>query len=470
MGTCESPEKPHRVLGAFQYLTIAVGCMIGVGWITVLGVWLHRAGPLGSIAGFLVGGIVIVGVAACYAELTGMMPTNGGDVVFAERAFGRNVAFFVGWFLILNAVAVVSFEALSFVWLTETLLPGIGSTAVYRVLDQTVTVQRLAIGLGAIGFMYALNRVGLAASARAQDWLTGFKLAVVLLFLATALVFGNPHRLIADLGTSSAEGHSVTGALWVVATSAFWLGGFQVIGQAAGERDSKTSLRLIGLVTTASVVIGVVFYMSVVVAATSAAPLEQVINSSLPAAAAARAAFRSKWGEIAVLLAGLAGVTATLNAFLLSGSRLSFAVAQIGFLPLSLTRADRRGVPVQALTGISLLATLGVLCGRGLLIPVVNTASMSLILSFVLACANVWLLRRRAPTAQRPFRVPGGVVLVAMTGIAAGAMAVFILLEPALTRGGFPIEWAVFLAWGMVGGIAWGLRRPSACDGPSSPA
>jgi basic amino acid/polyamine antiporter, APA family len=206
-----------------------------------------------------------------------------------------------------------------------------------------------------------------------------------------------------------------------------------------------------------------------VVAATSAAPLEQVINSSLPAAAAAQAAFRSKWGEIAVLLAGLAGVTATLNAFLLSGSRLSFAVAQIGFLPLSLTRADGRGVPVQALTGISLLATLGVLCGRGLLIPVVNTASMSLILSFVLACANVWLFRRRAPTAQRPFLVPGGVVLVTLTGVAAGAMAVFILLEPALTRGGFPIEWAVFLAWGVLGALAWGLRRPSACDAPSNP-
>ena len=78
-----SVEAKRKTLGGFQYLTLAIGCMIGVGWITVVGEWLGRAGPIGTIAGFLLGGVVMAGVAACYAELSSMMPQSGGDVADA---------------------------------------------------------------------------------------------------------------------------------------------------------------------------------------------------------------------------------------------------------------------------------------------------------------------------------------------------------------------------------------------------
>src|SRR3954468_7037000 len=106
-------ETQTQKLTAFNYLTLAVGCMIGVGWIAVVGEWLTRAGPAGSLLGFLVGGAIMAGIAMCYAELAALMPLSGGDVVFATRAFGPGAGFLVGWFLLLAYVSIIAFEAVS---------------------------------------------------------------------------------------------------------------------------------------------------------------------------------------------------------------------------------------------------------------------------------------------------------------------------------------------------------------------
>lgn len=450
----------RRALGGFQYLTIAIGCMIGIGWITVVGQWLSRAGPAGTLIGFAAGGVVMAGVAACYAELTGMMPSSGGDVIFAERVFGRDVSFFVGWFLVLMAVSVASFEALSFVWVAGTLAPWLGSTPLYSALGETVTAQQIALGFGALGFMYTLNLVGVNASARAQDLLTVFKLLVMIVFVGVAILLGDPSRVLRQALTV-APGHEswISGSLWVAATCAFWLGGFQVISQAAEERSPQTSLRLIGVITASSVAIGLLFYLGVVVAVTAAAPLDKVVSAHLPAAYAAQAAFGSRWGAAAVLLAGMCGIMATLNAMLLSGSRLSLALARSGFLPGAFGRIAPRGAPVVALSAVTLLAGAGVLAGKGLLVPVVDTASMSLIVSYALVCAAVLRLRRTSPATARPFRVPGGVWTVRITAFSVALMAVYILIEPALERRSFPVEWSISLAWVALGVIVWSARR-----------
>ena len=450
----------RRSLGAFQYLTIAIGCMIGIGWITVVGEWLDRAGPVGAMVGFTCGGAVMAAVAACYAELTGMMPASGGDVVFAERVFGRDVAFFVGWFLVLMAVSVASFEALSFVWVAGTLAPWLGATPLYSMLGQTVTLQQVILGFGVLAAMYALNVVGVNASARAQDVLTVFKVLVMVVFIGAAITLGDPGRVVAQAFTVAPGGASwLRGSLWIAATCAFWLGGFQVISQAAEERSRETSLRLIGAITMGSVGIGLLFYLGVVIAVTSSAPLHDVISAPLPAAFAARAAFSSRWGAALVLLAGMCGIMATLNAMLLSGSRLSLALSRAGFLPPVFGRVDRRGAPVAALTFATALAAVGVLAGEGLLLPVVDTASMSLIVSYVLVCAAVLRLRRSAPEAPRPFRVPGGEYTVRVTALFVTLMAVYIVIEPALERRTFPVEWVISIAWVVLGAILWGARR-----------
>jgi basic amino acid/polyamine antiporter, APA family len=460
-----SEVRPGRKgLGPLQYLTIAVGCMIGIGWVTVLGDWLQSAGPLGALLGFLIGGLVMAGVAACYAELTSMMPAAGGDVVFAYRVFGPNAAYFVGWFLILMAVSVASFEALSFVWVVETLMPAVGATPLYALFGTPVTMQQVLMGLAIVGGLYAINRLGMGASSRVQDVLTAMKIAIMCVFMCVAMLFGHPARIWHAGAAQALFGGHMNGILWLIATCAFWLGGFQVISQASGERDAATSLNTIGWITTGSVLIGVLFYAGVIISATASARIPDIVGAPLPAAYAAEAAFQSRWGSVAVLLAGLFGILATMNAMMISGSRLAVGMSELGLLPRGFSSTDHRAVPVRPLAAVATLAAAGVVGGRGLLIPVVNMASMSLILSYVIVCAAVIRLRMIAPAAARPFSIPGGMASLSLIALTTSAMAVFIILQPAFARRALPIEWLLLGGWAIVGLGIWCLRRKRICD------
>jgi APA family basic amino acid/polyamine antiporter len=278
-------------------------------------------------------------------------------------------------------------------------------------------------------------------------------------FISTAMLTGDPRGL-----TQSGDGPRwwSPGALWIAGTSAFWLGGFQVISQAAEERSPCTSLRLIGRITVGSVGIGVLFYVGVIAAASMAVPRDALLSASLPAAAAAQAILHSKSGAGAVLGAGLCGILATLNAMMISGSRLLLALGRIGYLPSWLAQPDRRGTPAATLQVVAIGALLGVICGRGLLIPVVDMASMSLIVSYAIVCAGVLRLRRVAPSTRRPFRLRGGTVAVTATLLGATAMAVFVIAEPARHWHGIPAEWTLFGIWVAIGAVVWRARRSHA--------
>lgn len=459
-------EASIRKLGRFQYLAVAVGCMLGVGWITVLGEWLARAGPLGAIAGFALGAIVMTGVAACYAELTGMMPVSGGDVVFAQRVLGRPAAFLVGWFLLLAVVSIISFEMLSFAWVVETLWPASKAPPIYTLLGNGVSGSELLTGLGSLAAIYGVNRMGMNASAGVQDGLFALKICIVVLLVGLGLLLGHPQG-VTQLSPPFDAGSQVRKILWVAATSAYWLGGFQVIGQLVEDRTERTSLRSVGLTMVGSILVGLAVYVGLIAAAGAAAPVDRIVEAPLPAAYVAEAIFRSPWGARVVLCAGLAGILATMNAMFLSGSRILTALVKMDLLPPRLGSTDQGGVPARALTLIAAVAATGSLAGRGLLIPIVNTSAISLIFCYALACSMTLYLRHAQPLAIRPFRIRGGSPVVLAITVAICAMALFLLVEPAI--GGVslpPVEWVLLGGWGAAGWLLRSLpsRQPARAE------
>ncbi|MEE2989115.1 MAG: amino acid permease, partial [Planctomycetota bacterium] len=95
----ETRPRLRKAIGGLGFFCLAFGSMIGVGWITALDDWFKNAGPGGAMIAFVAGGLLMLLIGLCYAELTPMLPVTGGEVAYAYKAHGTGAAFLVGWFL-----------------------------------------------------------------------------------------------------------------------------------------------------------------------------------------------------------------------------------------------------------------------------------------------------------------------------------------------------------------------------------
>src|SRR5690349_14420061 len=102
-----------RAITGPQYFTLAFGATVGVAWVMILGELMAQAGPGGVTLALALGGMTILLVAFCYAEIAGLRPCAGGELVYAYEVFGVAGAYAVGWSLALVYIATCVFEALS---------------------------------------------------------------------------------------------------------------------------------------------------------------------------------------------------------------------------------------------------------------------------------------------------------------------------------------------------------------------
>src|ERR1700733_5833447 len=448
----------RRELGVVQYLTVGVGAIVGIAWLIVLGVWLTSSGPLGAALAFVLGGVFMILVAACYCELAISFPYAGGEVVYMRALFGPRVSFAVGWFLVLAATATTAFEAVSFAWLTALIFPALRGSPVYTALGTPITSSGLLLGLSAAAVVTTVNYRGIRASARLQDGLTLVKLCAVGLFIVAGLLWGDARNL-QPLFHGTGPRPPWIGTLWIAATAPFWLGGFQIIPQGIEERSVATTAKSVGLAAMLSVLIGVAFYCLVIIASAMAGPREFIVSGELPAVRAMQTTFRSPVFTKIVLLGMTTGILATWNACTLWASRLLLALARDGSVPAALGSIHPRfGTPGNAVLVASLVCVVGIFLGRSILLPVVNMGAISLALVYVACCLGTLRRRRVSPHSFGDFRVPGGRSTIFIAIAAASLMAAVVALEP-LTRsnGAIPTEWILFGAWAILGVVCWRL-------------
>jgi len=89
---------PRKELSLFDSTCIMVGIIIGAGiYETAPMVAKCMGSGLGVLAIWLVGGLLALTGAICYAELATAYPREGGDYVYLTRAYGRWSGYMFGW-------------------------------------------------------------------------------------------------------------------------------------------------------------------------------------------------------------------------------------------------------------------------------------------------------------------------------------------------------------------------------------
>jgi APA family basic amino acid/polyamine antiporter len=168
-----------------------------------------------------------------------------------------------------------------------------------------------------------------------------------------------------------------------------------------------------------------------------------------------------------VIVAAAISLTKTWNAVALMASRLIFAQARLGYLPILFARVSRRsGAPSLAIITVTILTMTVIPLGRGAVVPIVNMCSICLALSYVLCLAILLRLRRRAQQpAERPqYEVPGGSRTIWIGLAASLVMAAIAVAGPAFKAHTVPLEWKLIIVWAVAGAPLWILMRRS--NGP----
>jgi APA family basic amino acid/polyamine antiporter len=380
-------------IGRFQLFSLAFGAILGAGWIVAVGDWLRAAGPLGTVCAFVAGAAVLSLIAACYAELGKLYPVTGGEVIYAERLFNREIAFYTGWFLAIVYVGVCAFSAISLGWIIEALAPGSSGPVLYTVLGHAIHFMGLTAGLTAVALVWAVNHSGVRAATRLQDALTVTMIAAFIAFVVVGLMAGRTANLDPWFGSGESR-VGWSGIVQVFVTSPFWFSGFAVVSQALGEQADSAERRALGPVFLSAIGMACLFYCLVVIAAAAALPRADLLVLDLPAAGAFATTFHSAWLAKLVLTIGLLGLLIALNAIFYSATRVLFALARGGMFPEPLGVLNSRGAPVVACLIVALLSAFGTILGRGAIEPLVDATAIILSGIYLMVCVAAGRARR----------------------------------------------------------------------------
>ncbi len=446
-----------RAIGARGLFSLAFGSIIGVGWVTVLGHWLERAGPLGSILAFALGGALMLAVALCYAELTAALPVAGGEVAFSYRAYGTAKAFWVGWLLAFGYISVSAFEAASVGRVLAYLWPRLPGALLYTAFGGEVRAGHLIAGLSCAALITALNLRGVGLSAGVQTALTFSIIAAAGVFVAAGVLGGRLEHLQPLWAAPDAAG-ALAGVLAVFVTVPLWFVGFDVIPQVAEEAHESIRPARLGSLILTSVVWATLFYVVVILAAAMVVPWRELPGAALPTATAFEHAFTTPLLADLVLWAAVAGLVTSWNGFFVAGTRVLFALGRARIVWPALGAVHPRfGTPHSAVWLVGGVTALSCLLGERALLAFVNVSSICLAAAFLGVSLSAGRLRRIAPELPRPYRMAGGRIVPAVA--AAGSLFICAALvypgSPARLR--WPLEWLLFGGWCALGGILWRL-------------
>ena len=98
----------NKTMNVVDVLFLAIGAMLGWGWVVLSGEWVSTAGFVGSIIAFVIGGILVIVIGLTYAELASAIPETGGGFVFVKKAFAPGIAFISGWSVLFGYVSVIT--------------------------------------------------------------------------------------------------------------------------------------------------------------------------------------------------------------------------------------------------------------------------------------------------------------------------------------------------------------------------
>ena len=438
----------HRSLTAVEYFAFGFGSMVGVGWLVIMDDWLGRGGPAGAALGFLIGGLLLLPIAATYGRLVRDLPDAGAEIAYTEGVFPRFLSFATGWIMVLAYAIVCPWEAVAIGNLLARVLPWLNTIPMYAVAGHPIYLPRVSAGLLLTGIIATINYRGIRLSGLFQDVTTFGLLAIFAVFVALGFLRGTPANLAPAFARPGGAGALVS-TLLVLQIVPYFMTGFESVAKGSEEAKAGFDPADFGRAMKAAVLAGATFYVLIVLVVAYVYPWREVVAGSVGTEIAFQRAFGSRAIADLILLAAFLSLFKVYNGNFVAATRLLFAIGRRGLVHPSLSALHPRfGTPAGAILLLSAITAAASLLGDSVLVPISEVGSMAVGVGWSSACI-AYLLRGERAGRHAALAVMGGLV---------GAGIVLMKALPGIPGSFTGVEWLAFVTWCALGFAFWLAR------------
>ncbi len=388
-GNFKKDMRPIDVWG------LALGAIIGWGCFVLPGsAFLPKAGPLGTMAGMLIGALLIIVIALSYGYLIRRYPLSGGEFIYTKEAIGKRNAFVCGWGMILAYWSLIPLNATALALISRYLFPGIVQWGLlYQIAGWDVYAGEVILASAFIIIMAIVNIRGIKQAAWLQ---TAIALTLVgCICIVTFLVMGMSDW--SNLEPGFPDGRRWwKGVFSIVAMAPWAFIGFDCIPQSAEEYNFSHK-KSTGIMISAILVAAILYIAVCAVTAVGLKPWQELLADRVnwPTGHVVR----NTLGRVGLTVLGIAmfcAVVSGMNAFYISTSRLMYAMANEGSLPKWFAKlSPKYGTPKNGIIFTMCASLFAPWFGREILIWIVDMTSVGAAIVFAYTTASAAIIARK---------------------------------------------------------------------------
>ena len=390
--TANKAGRLLRVLGVGFGVAVIIGNTIGAGIFRAPGsIAQQLPHPWLFLGVWILGGLYALLGAISLAELGAMLPKSGGQYVFARYALGEYAGFIVGWSDWISTCGSTAAVAL---------LIGKFSGTLFKTLDGTAVVIATIVAV----FFAVLQWRGVIWGSTAQNITSLVKAIAFVVLIAAAFIFGGGGSFTATEQLTAPTGLGLLAALVlslqsVIYTYDGWSGVIYFSEEVTDPGRDIPRAMFGGVLTIIAI------YLLVNVALLYVLPISRIAGQDFAAGVAAEAIF-GRHGNTIFLSLTILSMLSAINAYHLMATRVMFAISRDGLFAKQAAKVNPGGTPALALVISMVVAVIFIVFGRTF-DRVITVLAFFFVANYTLSFISVFVLRRREPEKERPYRAWG---------------------------------------------------------------
>jgi APA family basic amino acid/polyamine antiporter len=398
--------KLDRQLGLFDSTMMVIGIVIGSGIFMTTGL-MADALPSASLIliVWLLGGLQMLAGALTYAELGAAMPKAGGQYVYLREAYGSLPAFLFGWVAFIAyltgtnaAIAVAVAEHLG------SFYPSISNHNIVIGFDYFSISGGQIFAISLILILSFINYLGILFGKWIQNVFTILKIGSILFFALAGLFISTGNHIDFSINPTSMSIGSILTGMGIALVAVTWtVGGWEYVTFAAGEiKNPKKNLPLALIIGTALIL---VLYIMINIAYLKVLPMDSLIGELKVGEATAKSLYGPGIAGAFVVVV-IISMFGSLNGNILVGPRISYAMAKDKlFFSKAADVHPKFHTPGNAIMIQGLWAS--VLALSGTFEEIITLVVFVNFMMWIAASSTVFVLRKKQPELERPYKVWG---------------------------------------------------------------